>query len=186
MADDFNRRNVPWLKNYLTDRGIQISDQGRTKRKAELVELAEKACEMKLPRTDEGEEDSGDVIASKLQTKKGMIPHPENIRNWSYDFGNMPQFTFAGLYTYLVGSEEYTAENLKSFKSLQGYKLFLDGHVQDCAMHCVKEMACTLFRFKVLPTERSKTDDNKLTYNGFLIMEDSGNVKGGFCPCKGG
>ena len=47
-------------------------------------------------------------------------------------------------------------------------------------------MSYTLFKFKVLPTERSKTDDNKQTYNSFITMEDSGVVKDGFCPCKGG
>ena len=48
----------------------------------------------------------------------------------------MPEFTFADLYMYLITSEEeYLAEKLKSFKSLQGYKLFADGHVQDCSMY---------------------------------------------------
>ena len=46
---------------------------------------------------------------------------------------------------YLIVSEEYSAKDLKSFKSLLGYKLFSDGHVQDCMMHCVKDMSCTLF-----------------------------------------
>ena len=183
---DFDRKTVPWLKDYLTRRGIQVTDQGRSKRKAELVELAGKVHEMKLQRIDEDDEEPTDVIASKLSTEKGTIPRPENVQSWSYDFSKMPPFTFADLYTYLIGSGEYTAENLKSFKSLLGYKLFSDGHVQDCMMHCVKDMSYTLFKFKVLPTERSKTDDNKLTYNGFLIMDDSGVVKDGFCPCKGG
>jgi len=53
-------------------------------------------------------------------------------------------------------------------------------------MHCAKDMSYTLFKLKVLPTERSKTDDDKLTYNGFLIMEDSDVLKDGFSPCKGG
>ena len=99
----------------------------------------------------------------------------------------MPPFTFADLYMYLIGSGDYTSENLKSFKSLLGYRLFSDGHVQDCLMPiAVQDMSCTLSRFKVLPTERSKTDDNKQTYNGFIITEDSGVVKDRFCPCKGG
>ena len=186
MEVQFDKKNVPWLKEYLTNRGIQVTDQGRTKRKAELVELAVKAREIKLQRIDEDDEDISDVIAGKLRTEKGTIPRLENIQNWSYDFSKMPPFTFADLYMYLIGSGEYTAENLKSFKSLLGYKLFSDGHVQDCMMYCVKDLSCTVFKFKVIPTERSKTDDNKLTYNGFLIMEDSDVVKDGFCPCKGG
>ena len=41
---------MAWLKEYLTKRGIQVSDQGRAKRKAELVELALKAFKIKLPK----------------------------------------------------------------------------------------------------------------------------------------
>jgi len=44
--------NVPWLKDYLTRRGIQVTDQGHGKHKAELVVLAVKAHEMKLQRID--------------------------------------------------------------------------------------------------------------------------------------
>ena len=33
--------------------------------------------------------------------------------------------------------------------------------------------------------ERSKTDKKKATYHRF-ILENSGAVKSGFCPCKGG
>ena len=171
MEEQFGGKSVPWLKEYLTKRGIQVSDQGRSKRKAELVELAVRAREMKLQRIDEDNENISEVIASKLRTEKGAIPRPENIQSWSYDFSKMPPFTFADLYRYLIGSGEYTAENLKSFKSLLGYKLFSDGHVQYCMMHSVKDMSCTLFKFKVLPTERSKTDDNKPTYNGFFNHE---------------
>lgn len=116
------------------------------------MKLAVKAREMKLQRIDEDDEDISDVIAGKLRTEKGTIPRPEQIQNWSYDFSKMPPFTFPDLYMYLIGSGEYTAENLKSFKSLLGYKLFSDCHVQDCMMHCVKDMSCTLFKFKV--TER--------------------------------
>jgi len=116
---DFDRKNVPWLKDYLTRRRIQ----GHGKGKAELVELAVKAHEMKLQRIDDDEEPT-DVIASKLSTEKGTIPRLENIQSWSYEFSKMPPFTFADLYMYLIGSGEYTTENLKSFKSLLGYKLF--------------------------------------------------------------
>ena len=147
MAEQFEGRNVAWLKEYLTKWGIQVSDQGRGKRKAELVELAQKTFKMKLPKIDEGDEDCVKVVEQKLETDKGRLPRPELI--WSYDFSRMPEFTFANLYTYFIGSEEeYTAEKLKSFKSLQGYKLFADSHVQVCLMYKVRDMEHCLFRFK--------------------------------------
>ena len=136
MEEQFEGRNVAWLKEYLKKRGIQVSDQGRAKRKAELVELAQRAFKMKLPKIDEEDEYLTKVIEQKLETDKGRLPRPELIQNWSYDFSGMPEFTFADLYMYLITSEEeYLAEKLKSFKSLQGYKLFADGHVQDCSMY---------------------------------------------------
>ena len=120
MEERFDGKSVPWLKDFLTKRGIQVSDQGRSKRKAELVALAVKARElMKLQRIDEDDEDTSDVITSKLKTEKGAIPRPENLQSWSYDFSKMPPFTFADLYTYLIGSGEYSPENLKSSAWIQ-------------------------------------------------------------------
>ena len=45
MEEQFDRKSVPWLKHCLTKRGIQVTDQECSKRKAELVELAVKARE---------------------------------------------------------------------------------------------------------------------------------------------
>ena len=53
-------------------------------------------------------------------------------------------------------------------------------------MYKVKDMEPCFLRFKVLPTERSKTDTNKATYDGFVILENSRAAKSGFCLCKGG
>ena len=47
--------------------GIQVSDQGRVKRKTELVELAQKAFKMKLVKIEEGE-DLPKVIDQKPET----------------------------------------------------------------------------------------------------------------------
>ena len=93
----------------MTKRGIQVSDQGLAKRKAELVELAQKAFQMKLPKIDEEDEDLAKGIEPKLETDKGRLPRPELIQNWSYDFSGMPEFTFADLYRYLIGRLNYGA-----------------------------------------------------------------------------
>ena len=44
--NEFKCNSVPCLKEYLTNRGIQVSHHGRNERKAELVELAEKVFQM--------------------------------------------------------------------------------------------------------------------------------------------
>ena len=38
----FKRQKLPWLRSYLLERGIQISSDGKNKRKAEVVDLAVK------------------------------------------------------------------------------------------------------------------------------------------------
>ena len=58
--------------------------------------------------------------------------------------------------------------------------------MQDYSIYQAKGKEHCFFRFKVLPTEISKTDTNKATFDGFVILENSGAVKSGFCSCKGG
>ena len=118
------------MKEYLTKRGIQVSDQGRGKRKAELVELAQKAFKMKLPKIDEGDEDCAKIVEQELERRQtGDVFHDLSLSRTGHMIflACLNSLSFADLYTYLIGSEEeYTAEKLKSFKSLQGYKLFAE------------------------------------------------------------
>ena len=75
-----------------------------------------------------------------------------------------------------MGNEEYSEENLRSFKSLLGYKLYRDGHVTDLKCSPVENRKFFFFRFKVKPIERAKTEDGQITYNGFIILKASGEV----------
>lgn len=47
---DFSKLKVPELKKYLQDRGIQLTDNVKAKRKAELVDLWCKSRDMKQPK----------------------------------------------------------------------------------------------------------------------------------------
>ena len=78
MEEQFCGQSVPWLKEYLTKRGIQESDKGCSERKAKEVELVVKAIEMNV----------SDVIASKLRTVKGVIPlsSPEEYPELEHPF----------------------------------------------------------------------------------------------------
>ena len=51
--EDFSKLKVHDLKRYLKERGIQLSDGGKGKRKAELVDLCEKAAAMKQAKLDD-------------------------------------------------------------------------------------------------------------------------------------
>ena len=68
----FKRQKLPWLRSYLLERGIQISSDGKNKRKAEVVDLAVNAHEMKTEHhcTDLKRKPSGTI------KYKGKWPSP--------------------------------------------------------------------------------------------------------------
>ena len=115
----------------MSDRGIQLSDRGKGKRRAELLELCQNAAKMKQQKLEEVVESSDRLLEEKLQTNQGLLPNPDSLRSWSHNFPSIPEFTFADSYSYFVRKDDYSVENLRLFKSLHGYKLFHDGHVDD-------------------------------------------------------
>jgi hypothetical protein len=180
---------VPWLKEYLQDRGIQVSSEGKNKRKAELVELSFNAHRMKLPKLKDGDHEERTVLLNELlKTKDGVVlPNPDKLKNWSYNLAPVPDLTIPDICNYLIGKSDYDEENLKSFKSLEGYRLFKDGHVVDMKLHDLKTEEYSYVQFKVKPTERSKTTiDSKPHYEGIVILQGNGSVHGAWCPCQGG
>ena len=181
-------RNIRFdgLKNFLKERGIQLSDGGKGKRKAELVDLCEKAAEMKQAKLEDTVEDYNKLLEEKLQTEDAKLSDPKTLIAWTNSFSNIPEFTFGDRYNYLVGSEESSKENLRSFKSVLGYKLYRDGHVTDLKCCPAENRKFFFFKFKVKPTKRAKTEDGQTTYNGFIILKASGKVHSAHCPCKGG
>lgn len=185
-SEDFSKLKVDELKNYLRERGTQLSDGGKGKRKAELLDLCQKAAAMKQRKLDDSAEDRTKLLEDKLQTSEGKLPDPKTLSAWTHNFSKIPEFTFGDLYNYLVGKEDYSPENLRSFKSLLGFRLFRDGHVVDLKYCPVEGKSFCFFQFKVKPTERAKTEDGQTTYNGFVILNSSGEVHSAFCPCKGG
>ena len=94
---DFSKYKVENLKKYLSDRGIQLSDRGKGKRRAELLELCQNAAEMKQQKLEEVVESFDRLLEEKLQTNEGLLPNPDTLRSWSHNFASIPEFTFADL-----------------------------------------------------------------------------------------
>ena len=170
----------------MRERGIQLSDGGKGKRKAELLDLCHKAAAMKQRKLDDSAEDRAKLLEEKFQTSEGKLPDLKTLGSWTHNFSKIPEFTFGDLYNYLVGKEDYSPENLRSFKSLLGFRLFRDGHVVDLKYCPVEGKSFCFFQFKAKPTERAKTEDGQTTYNGFVILNSSGEVHSAFCPRKSG
>ena len=99
----FKRQKLPWLRSYLLERGIQISSDGKNKRKAEVVDLAVNAHEMKLAKVCDGEsEDINTLFAELLTTDEGLFPSPVWVLNWSRNLSLFPEVTFPDICNYLL------------------------------------------------------------------------------------
>jgi len=103
---DLSKYKVDGLKKFLKERGIRLSDNSNGKRKAELVDLCEKAAEMKQAKLEDTVEDYNKLLEEKLQTEDGKLSDPKTLTAWTNNFSDIPEFTFRDLYSYLVGSEE--------------------------------------------------------------------------------
>lgn len=115
------------------------------------------------------------------------MPEPTSIMKWNRNLSLFPEVTFPDICNYLLGkTDEYLAENLKSFKSLTGNRLFKDGHVVDITVHKVPNKSATLVKYQVQPTERPKVGAVKDTCDGFVVLKNGGAIHGAFCPCQGG
>ena len=85
-GEDFSKYKVDGLKNFLKERGIQLSDGGKGKRKAELVDLCEKAAEMKQAKLEDTVEDYNKLLEEKLQTEDGKLSDPKTLTAWRPGF----------------------------------------------------------------------------------------------------
>ena len=113
-SEDFSKLKVDELKNYLRERGTQLSDGGKGKRKAELLDFCQKAAAMKQRKLDDSAEDRTKLLEDKFQTSEGKLPDPKTLSSWTHNFSKIPEFKFRDLYNYLVGKDDYSPENLRS------------------------------------------------------------------------
>lgn len=113
--EDFSKLKVDELKHYLQVRGIQLSDGRKGKRRAELLDLCQKAATMKQTKLDDSAEDRT-KLQEKLQASEGKLPGPKTLSTWTHNFSKIPEFTFGDLYNYLVGKYDYSPENLCSIQ----------------------------------------------------------------------
>ena len=64
-----------------------------------------------------------------------VLPYPFSLKFWTHDFTGIPDFRFPDSYHYLVGKDGYDEDCLRLYKSLEGFRLFTDRHVEDLKYH---------------------------------------------------
>ena len=88
----------------------------------------------------------------KLSLKDGTIlQDPWNIESgWVDDISQLPDIMFGDIYCYLINTpSEFTGEKMKAFKSLEAYKYFLAGHVQDISIKVLQNYPYRIIKTKV-------------------------------------
>ena len=99
FSEDFSKLKVDELKNSLGERGIQLSDGGKGKRKAELLDLFRKAAAIDQRKLDDSSQDRTKLHSytggsHKLQTSEGKLPDPKTLSAWTHNFSKIPEFPF--------------------------------------------------------------------------------------------
>ena len=128
----FTNMKVPELRKFLKERGIQISVNGKSRKRAELLELCKNAAEIKVPELEKKTEQCDELIT--LPGEK-LLPHPFSLKFWTHDFTGIPDFRIPDSCHYLVGKDGYDEDCLRSYKSPEGFCLFTEGYVEDLKYH---------------------------------------------------
>ena len=127
---------VPELRKFLKERDIHISVNGKSRQGAELLELCKNAAEIVGPKLEKETVQRDELINSEITLAGGkLLPHPLSLKFWTHDFTGIPDLRFPDVNHCLVGKDGYDEDCLRSYKSLEGSRLFTDGHADDLKYH---------------------------------------------------
>lgn len=99
-GEDFSKYKGDVWKKFLKKRGSQSSDGRQDKRKAELVNLCEKAAEMKQAKLEHEDTVKTTTNCSKRNYRQdGKLSDPKTLTAWTNTFLGIPELTFGDLYS---------------------------------------------------------------------------------------
>ena len=128
----FTNMKVPERRKFLKERGIQISVNGKSRKRVELLKLCKNAAKIKVPKLEKETVQQDELIT--LPGEK-LLPYPLSLKFWTRDFTGIPDFRFPDNYHYLVGKDGYNEDCSRSYKSIEGFRLFTYRHVEDLKYH---------------------------------------------------
>ena len=132
----FTNMKVPEPRKFLKERDIHISANGKSRQGAELLELCKNAAEIVGPKLEKETVQRDELINSEITLAGGkLLPHPLSLKFQTHDFTGIPDLRFPDVNHCLVGKDGYDEDCLRSYKSLEGSRLFTDGHVDDLKYH---------------------------------------------------
>lgn len=73
---------------------------------------------------------------AKIEDLNNVDPYEVPAKQWSADVGSLPPISHGDILSYLVfGVSKYTLQEFKAYKSLEAFKQFVDGWVQEIYTH---------------------------------------------------
>ena len=184
----FENMSVSDLKTYLRERGVSVNGY----LKPALIEIAKAVQKMMLPIVTEFEKgnDNQDVHNFIIHDMEIRDPFSAS-RNLVNNFVDSPPFGLYDIFNHLIFySSEYDKQGLAAYKAFDEYRMFQDGYVESLLTETISKAGVHLSMGKVKPAMKEKTDDGKLFYDCWFMLEGKGANRGSVlkarCLCKGG
>ncbi len=184
----FENMSVSDLKTYLRERGVSVNGY----LKPALIEIANAVEKMMLPIVTEFEKgnDNKDIHNFIIHDMEISDPFSAS-HNLVNNFVGSPPFGLYDIFNYLIfHSSDYDKQGLASYKAFDEYRLFQDGYAESLLTETMSKEGVHLYMGKVKPAMKEKTDDGKLFYDCWFMLEGKGANRGSVlkarCRCKGG
>ena len=198
MADNNNNENVaidiftatvPQLKDFLRDKGVQISGN-----KSELIKRVQGVLHLGIESLKIVSE--RDIADGKVrETNKFLTPLGENLPrphelscNWSDNVELFPPFTKNELYNYLVLNKERTCDGASNNagRQLKAKVFYEDKHVHSVQCNLINEDVSHCYvRCRVIPSLPGQT--RKEDYRVWVCLSKvTGHVHSASCDCSAG
>ncbi|KAL1466002.1 hypothetical protein MTO96_026950 [Rhipicephalus appendiculatus] len=120
----------------------------------------------------------------KLQVSGTQYPDPFTITAWINDPKRWPNVRFGDIYIYLVNTRgPYSAEAMKSYRSLKAYGLAMEGHLRKVLVSdMASSMECCFLKSDVTPSQRTTAKP----YESWVLVNRDGSISTAHCICMAG
>ncbi|XP_018014535.1 uncharacterized protein LOC108671493 [Hyalella azteca] len=124
-----------------------------------------------------------DSYLRKLLDINDVDPYEVPAKQWCKDFASLPPISHGDLFNYFVfGVSQYTLQEFKAFKTLESYKQFVDGWVQEIYTHKPANCNNTVIAAKVMHSMRL----NEKLLKPWIIADADGTIISAHCDCVAG
>ena len=176
---DFLDMGVNSLKDYLTIRGISVSNY----KKVELVARAFSAAEMGLPIVMSSEDQAKLLKEDYVKRLKDMdLPDPNEIKDEGKkdDISLWPTITLGNIFEYILSVRDFNVEYVGKYKDQKAYSYFDSNFVGEILVNNPRDKVVIIF-CKVRAS-MSIHDEKEL----WVAAQPDGKILTAWCSCMAG